>query len=233
MVASFHIYITPQRTFINGAEVVGKDACQATNGIVHIVDSLIPTSTRSIAEILEDDGDFDTFKELLDAAGISDYLNRSNPRTVFGPTDDAFGELGGGISECLQKEENLRALKYLLLIHITYPVEYTSSLSLRNHIRTFSGYFLYVKDINDTVHLTRNEIPLDRTNIPARNGVIHSIDEVIVPRCLNLTALCPPEVPPALVLPPITTVDENEENPETLVDLSPDEIGPGIVGGDM
>ncbi len=194
------------------------------------MDSLIPTSTQSIAEILDDDADFSIFKELLDAAGISDYLNRSNPRTVFAPTDTAFDEFGDGISECLQQSNNSRQLKYLVLSHITCPVEYTSSLSLRSHIAVFSGYYLRVRNISDIVHLTRNEIPLDEIDTPARNGVIHSINTLIVPPCLNLTALCPPSPAPDLLLPPVVD-GGNEENPEPpLDDLDPDEMGPTVLG---
>lgn len=218
-----------QTTFINGAEVVEKDACQALNGIVHVVDSLIPTSTRSIAEILDADADVSTFKELLDVAGISVYLNLSNPRTVVAPTNAAFDEFGVGFSDCLKEEEHRRQLKYLLLIHVIYPVEYTSSLSLRNHVPTFSGFYLKVQDINGTIHLTRDEIPLSESDTPARNGVIHGIDELIVPPCLNLTALCPPS-PPAPPLPVLPIVGGGENPEQPLEDLSPDEMPPGVVG---
>ena len=213
-----------QRTFINGAEVIEKDACQAVNGIVHIVNQVLPTSTQSISEILEGDEEYyGTFKDLLDAANFSIYLDRSNPRTIFVPSNAAFDELGFGVSDCLKEEENLRALKYILLSHITSPVEYTSSLSLRNHIQTFSRFYLMVQEaiVNNTVLITRNEIPLARPDTPARNGVIHGIDEVIIPPCVNLTAICTLE-PPPLTLPPVVI---DEENPET------DEMGPEVVGG--
>ena len=164
---------------------------------MHVVDSLIPTSAVTIAFILEgNEQQYGTFKDLLDAAELSHYLNRNNSRTVFAPTNAAFDNLRNGVVDCLLEEENRWALNYLLLIHVTYPAEYTSSLSLRSYISTFSGYFLRVRDINGTVHLTRNEIPLEGADTPARNGVIHTLGEVIVPPCIDLDELCPESVMP-------------------------------------
>ena len=173
---------------------------------MHVVDSLIPTSADTIADILDgDEEQYGTFKDLLDAAELTDFLNRNNSRTVFAPTNAAFDNLRNGVVDCLLEEENRWALKSLLRIHVTYPVEYTSSLSLRSFIPTFSGFFLKVQDINGTVHLTRDEIPLERADTPARNGVIHTLGEVIVPQCIDFDKLCPDSVMPTPTPSPMPT----------------------------
>ena len=185
-----------------------KDACQAKNGIVHVVDSIVPASNLNIAEKLEQDSQFSIFKDLLDTSGISVFLNRSNPRTVFAPTNAAFEQLPNGAVECLKMENNSRALNSLLLLHIAYPAEYTSSLCLRTALSTFLWpIYLRVQCINDTVHITRDEIPLEEgADCPARNGVVHAIDEVIVPDSINFESICPvtPTTPPTTA-PPTTT----------------------------
>ena len=189
---------------MNGAEVVVKDACQAKNGIVHVVDSIVPTSNLTIAEKLGQDIEFSIFKDLLDTSDISVFLNRSNPRTVFAPTNAAFEQLPNGAVECLKMENNSRLLKSLVLVHISYLAEYTSSLCLRNRLATFLGPILRVQCINDTVHITRSEIPLaEGADRPARNGVVHAIDEVIVPDSINFESICP--VTPTTTAPPTTT----------------------------
>ena len=170
-----------------------KDACQARNGIVHVVDSIIPSSNLSIAEQLCEDSQFSIFKDLVDASGISVNLNQSSPCTLFVPTNEAFQQLPSGAVECLKMENNSRALSSLLLLHISYPAEYTSSLCLRTALLTFLWpVSLTVRCINDTVHITSNEIPLgEGADRPARNGVFHAIDEVIVPDSINFESICP------------------------------------------
>ena len=176
-----------------------KDACQARNGIVHVVDSVIPSSNLTITEQLGQDSQFSIFKDLLNTSGISAYLNDGcKSRTVFAPTNNAFSQLRDGAVECLKMENNSWLLKSLVLVHISYPAEYTSSLCLRNRLATFLGPILMVQCINDTVHITRSEIPLaEGADRPARNGVFHAIDQVIVPNCIDFESMCPdiPETP--------------------------------------
>ena len=207
--------------------MVVKDACQARNGIVHVVDSVIPSSDQTIAEQLGEDSQFSIFKDLLDASGISVYLNRSNPRTVFAPTDEAFQQLPNGVAECLKMESNRRALNRLVLLHIAYPAEYTSSLCLRSTLSTFLWpIYLRVQCINDTVHITRDEIPLaEGADRPAKNGVFHAIGEVIVPDSVNLESICPDLQP--TTQPTSPTVSTPDPEPSMIPTASPDP-GPGV-----
>ena len=173
-----------------------SDACLAENGIVHTVNSIIPSSPDSIAELLAADPQFSTFTLLLDAANITQFLgsNYNTSRTVFAPTNAAFAKLPAGAVECLLRPENKKFAQKLVLIHITAPTEYTSSLSQRGYIKTFyrSRYFyrLLVCVINDTIHLTRANIPLDETDITARNGVIHTLQTVLLSSDIDYEKIC-------------------------------------------
>ena len=193
-----------------------SDACLAENGVVHVVSSVIPSSSSSIANVLESNPQFSNFKDLLDALNITKYLQDTCvSRTVFAPTNNAFPD---GALECLQRPENRRIAKTLVLSHIAYPTEYTSSLSERRFVRTFSRRFLLVCVINGTVHLTRDSIPLDQVNIPARNGVIHSINQVLLASKINFNELCP--------TPPSSGTGPNPPQPMPEPD-SPDD--PGVI----
>lgn len=166
---------------------------------MHTVKSIIPSSPDSIAELLAADPQFSDFTRLLEATNISQFLGagRNTSRTVFAPTNDAFAKLPAGAVDCLLRPENKRHAKQLVLTHITAPAEYTSSLSQRRYVRTFYFYRrLLVCVINDTIHLTRDNIPLSETDITARNGVIHSLETVLLSDCLDYERLCPttPEV---------------------------------------
>lgn len=173
--------------------------------MVHTLNSLIPSSPDSIAELLRSEAQFSDFLELLDATNITQYLDngRNTSRTVFAPNNNAFAKLPEGALECLLRPENSRiALKFVLL-HITAPTQYTSSLSLRSHIRTFHPrFYLLVCVINNTIHLTRDNIPLEDPNITARNGVIHSLGTVLLADRIDYQKLCPTEPTPPIPIQP-------------------------------
>ena len=193
-----------QDTFINGAQLNTTDACLAENGVVHTVRSIIPSSPDSIAELLAAEPQFSDFVRLLDAANITRYLqaNRNTSRTVFAPTNDAFAQLPEGAVDCLLRPENKRYASKVVLTHITAPVYYTSSLSKLSSIKSFYYYRLRVSVINGTIHLTRNNVPLDETDITARNGVIHTLQSVLLANFIDYERLCPPP-PPTTPTPPI------------------------------
>ena len=171
-----------QRTIINGAKVTEADACRARNGIDHVVDSVISTSPSTITEILEEKSTLSTFVSLLDEVGASRYLDcTKKSQTVFAPTNAAFDDLPEGAVECLLIPENHWALQTLVYIHVSYPAEYTSSLAFQNFLYTFSGFYFQVNRSKKDIRITRDEIPLDDTNIPAKNGVIHAIGTVLIP----------------------------------------------------
>ena len=175
--------------------MITSDACLAENGVVHTVQSIIPSSLDSIAELLAAEPHFSIFKSLLDAANITQFLNaQSNlSRTIFAPTNAAFKKLPVGAVDCLLKPENNVFAKRLVLIHMTAPVEYTSSLSQHRYIQTFYYYRLQVCVINGTIHLTRGNIPLSEMDITARNGVIHSLQSILLRDNIDYEALCPTE----------------------------------------
>jgi uncharacterized surface protein with fasciclin (FAS1) repeats len=193
-------------TFINGAEVNTSDACVAENGVVHTLNAVIPSSPDSIAELLRAESQFSDFVQLLDATNITQFLDngRNTSRTVFAPTNNAFADLPEGALECLTRPENSRVVKKLVLLHISAPAQYTSSLSLRSFIYTFHPrYSLLVCVINGSIHLTRDNVPLEETDFTARNGVIHSLGSVLLADMIDFQHLCPPgPIPPVPVQPP-------------------------------
>ena len=169
------------------------DFCQAKNGIVHIIDSFPLFSCESIADVLDRIDTFSTFKQLLDAARFTPFLNssRNNSRTVFAPTNDAFSQLPSCAADCLLRNTSRRALKALLLTHVTFPAEYNSTLALRSFVYTFSGKSLAVNVTDGVVRLTRDRIPIETADLAARNGVVHGLPRVIVPQSINFTRMCP------------------------------------------
>ncbi len=182
-----------QTLYVNGAEIEEFNACQARNGVVHVVSSPIPQSTITIAQTLKDDPRFSVFLQLLEGANAIMFLDSAEGKshTLFAPTDEAFEELPANAVECLLLPENSRYLREIVRIHLTSQVEYSSTLSQRSKIYTFTHYYLSVRtDEQGNILITNDRIPLEEADITANNGVIHAIPEVIVSPKVDFDKLC-------------------------------------------
>jgi uncharacterized surface protein with fasciclin (FAS1) repeats len=140
-----------------------------------------PAPSAEIGDIVATAESAGTFKTLLaaaEAAGLVETLQGEGPYTVFAPTDDAFAALPEGTLDSLLADPE--ALKKILLYHVVSGsvaaadvVGLTSADSVEG-----SPIAVAVKDgtvyLNDTAQVTA-------TDIPASNGVIHVIDQVILP----------------------------------------------------
>jgi uncharacterized surface protein with fasciclin (FAS1) repeats len=71
-----------------------------------------------IIQTAQQDGRFDGFLHLLEAAGIVEVLQDPGPFTVFAPVDEAFGQLPPGVLEWLLAEETGKALEAVIQSHI-------------------------------------------------------------------------------------------------------------------
>jgi uncharacterized surface protein with fasciclin (FAS1) repeats len=71
-----------------------------------------------IIQTAEQDGRFNGFLRLLEAAGMVEVLEGEGPFTVFAPVDEAFGQLPPGVLEWLLAEETGKALEAVLQAHI-------------------------------------------------------------------------------------------------------------------
>ena len=130
-----------------------------------------------IAETVQEDSSFSTLLQALQTAGLVDALNGEGPLTVFAPTNDAFAEVD---SEVLQR---LLADKDRLTKVLTYHVaegKYTADdLEGTSRLTTLAGEDLVIHVEGDTVRV--DEATVIQVDIEADNGVIHAIDQVILP----------------------------------------------------
>ncbi len=100
---------------------------------------------------------------------------------MFAPTDAAFAALPAGTVESLLKPENLDQLKAILTYHVV-PANVMSS-QIRNgdnYVKTVGGNTLNVEKEYDEVMIGSAKVVA--VDIKASNGVIHVIDEVLLPK---------------------------------------------------
>ncbi len=127
-------------------------------------------------------GDFGTLAAALNAAGLVETLKGEGPFTVFAPTDAAFEALPPGTVETLLKPENRDQLTAILTYHVVPGKVMSTDLSDGMSAGTVQGSDVMIKTMNGVTVDGANVISAD---IVASNGVIHVIDQVILPQTKN------------------------------------------------
>jgi uncharacterized surface protein with fasciclin (FAS1) repeats len=122
---------------------------------------------------------FQTLVAAVTAAGLVDTLKGDGPFTVFAPNDEAFSKLPAGTVEDLLKPENLDQLVAVLTYHVVPGKVLASDIMGTNEVVTVEGSTVTVKKSYGTV--TVDQAKVIQANIEAKNGVIHVIDQVILP----------------------------------------------------
>ncbi|MCB1185921.1 fasciclin domain-containing protein [bacterium] len=158
------------------ARIVTTDI-EASNGVIHVIDAvLLP---QDIVDIAAGNASFSTLVAALQAADLVDTLRGSGPFTVFAPTDDAFAALPAGTLDSLLLPEN----KDLLVDILTYHV---APGGFRSDVLVGQSQINMVNGDNAALSLSGNSLMIDgatvtSADIIASNGVIHVIDQVILP----------------------------------------------------
>lgn len=134
---------------------------------------------KSIVETAVSSGQFNTLVAAVKAAGLVDALSTSDQLTVFAPTDAAFEKLDPLTLQNLLLPENRDQLRAILTYHVVPGrVKAKDAYSL-NSANSLQGQKLNLNLRGDVP--TVNSSALVATDIECRNGVIHVIDEVLIP----------------------------------------------------
>ena len=137
-------------------------------------------TSKDIVETAVAAGDFKTLAAALQAAGLVDTLKGAGPFTVFAPTDAAFAKLPAGTVQDLLKPENKQKLIAILTYHVV-PGDVTSTQVVKlTEARTVEGQDVKISTKNGKVMI--NNADVVKADIQCSNGVIHVIDQVLLPQ---------------------------------------------------
>ena len=205
---------------MNGARVTLRDACEpgSVAGALHVIDRVITPVTNTTAQVLQSDPRLTMFTEALSRIGFLRILNTSIPHTVFAPTDEAFNNsrYSSELLDCLIFQGGL-PLSNLLFYHIVGAVEFNNSLALQRYwVRSLFGPLRVQLDENNTVVLSEDKIEITEPDIPAQNGVVHIISQVLAPPSLDFRDCYPFSTTPPPTTPPPTTPLPTTPPPTTL-----------------
>ena len=134
---------------------------------------------KNIIQTAREAGSFTTLLAAIEATDLVGTLSGQGkgPFTVFAPTDEAFAKLPAGTVESLLKDP--AALKQILLYHVVAGEVPASEVVSASSLSTVQGGTLTVSTAGG---VKVNDANVTATDIRARNGIIHVIDTVLIPR---------------------------------------------------
>jgi uncharacterized surface protein with fasciclin (FAS1) repeats len=144
------------------------------------VKSKTVSAQKDIVDTAVSAGSFNTLAAALKAAGLIEVMKGDGPFTVFAPTDEAFAQLPEGTLEMLLKPENKSKLVDILTYHVVsgnvmakqaVTLEKATALNKQNIALALKGEALTLNGNAKVV----------KADIKCSNGVIHVIDNVILP----------------------------------------------------
>jgi len=144
--------------------------------ISHAASEPCPQS-KTIVEIAASTPGFETLVTAVKEAGLVETLNSAGPFTVFAPTNEAFAKIPQADLEALLKDKT--ALTNVLLYHVSPGNLTAADVVKQNRLTMANGQTTKLSVEDGMVFINSSQIVM--TDIVASNGVIHVIDEVLLP----------------------------------------------------
>jgi uncharacterized surface protein with fasciclin (FAS1) repeats len=164
---------------VNGANVITPDV-EASNGVVHIIDAVLVPETN-VYQTAVITGATGTLATAVLAAGLNDDLQSAGPFTVFAPVNSAFAAVDAYTLNALLDAGNVAILEKVLGFHVIAGKKIMAAdLTDGAMVGTLQGDDLTV-DLSDAADPKVNGVSITATDIEVSNGVIHLVDEVILP----------------------------------------------------
>ena len=130
----------------------------------------------NIVETITADRNLAALGRGIKAAGLEEVLTKNGPFTVFAPTDLAFGKLEAGKwPELLQPNNKFKLVDFLNNYVVQGKTNF-KDLTDGQKLKTLGGKELAVKLNNGNVDIDGARI--QRKDMEASNGVVHSLDRV-------------------------------------------------------
>ncbi|GAB3326141.1 hypothetical protein GCM10027299_25170 [Larkinella ripae] len=121
----------------------------------------------------------------LRVSGLDDQAAGKGPYTVFAPTNEAFDKLPAGTFDGLLQPASKSKLVKLLSYHVVKGNYTADQLQDGQKLKTVTGGTLTVGKQGDVTTITDdqgNAATINRADLEATNGTIHSIDAVLMPK---------------------------------------------------
>jgi uncharacterized surface protein with fasciclin (FAS1) repeats len=145
----------------------------------------LDTSDRNLTDLLQQvstAGSFTTLAQAVEAAGLTETLRSEGGEfTILAPTDAAFAALPQDKLQRLLQPENRQLLQRVLAYHVI-PGSVTANQLQTGALSTLGGG-VAVRVTPERVVI--NNASVVQADIPAENGVVHAVSQVLMPRELR------------------------------------------------
>lgn len=188
--AEVPVAINDSRMLMVGGALVSMTNIYASNGVIHVIDSVIvgdvelPAPPMSIVEVAAVSGNFETLIAALEATELDAVLaDLDSSFTVFAPTDAAFAELGEDTINALLADTD--TLSDILLYHVIVgdPILADAAISVaeadNSLVEMANGDNAGLSLSGESLLI--NTSTVTTANVLADNGVIHAVDKVMMP----------------------------------------------------
>jgi uncharacterized surface protein with fasciclin (FAS1) repeats len=157
-------FASTRRTAIAAAIALTLTACATT------------PDTSSLVYVIEKDPTLSTLSGLIEQAGLASTLRSEGPFTIFAPTNAAFKAVPAAVMTDLAK--NPEKLKAVLTYHVV-PGKVMAADVKNNSVATVNGAKVALYKAGDFV--TVENAAVVQANRLASNGVLHTVDAVMLP----------------------------------------------------
>jgi len=131
----------------------------------------------SIVDVVVSSPDFSILKAAVLKADMATELSQPN-LTVFAPDNDAFG--ASGITESTINSLDKNTVGLIVRNHVIVPSTYSGSIKNgTTEALAFNGQPIFINKVNTGI--TINGVKVKAADANARNGVIHTVEKVIMP----------------------------------------------------
>jgi uncharacterized surface protein with fasciclin (FAS1) repeats len=137
------------------------------------------TSAPNVVQIAIGSKDHTTLVTAVKAADLVDDLSTTGPFTVFAPTNAAFSKLPAGTVEGLLKADKKEALTDILQYHVYVGRIKTENMQDGQVLNQVNGGNITISKKGPEIYINGKAKII--ASIIASNGIVHVIDEVLLP----------------------------------------------------
>jgi uncharacterized surface protein with fasciclin (FAS1) repeats len=141
------------------------------------------TDSNIVQIVVNSNKKFKTLNAAVKASGLAATLSGEGPFTLFAPDDVAFAKVPKATMAKLLKPENKAALQQVLKNHVLSGTVLSKDIKA-GKVTTLAGGELDVKVTGKKVTIGKAKVL--KPDNTASNGVIHTIDTVLIPADLKL-----------------------------------------------
>lgn len=175
------VIVTVMCSCNNGSETTKEttstpDATATAGGQENVKDDV---SQKDVVKVAISSPDHTTLVAALKQASLVTSLSNAGPFTVFAPTNEAFNKLPAGTVDDLMKDANKDKLIDILQYHVFVSALQPESFQDGQTLNMVNGSDLKVSVVNGNVTLNGKAHIVSA--IPASNGMVYVIDEVLLP----------------------------------------------------